>query len=144
MVINSTITGNWVEDDTCINTADVGTVLLCIAVGGGIAADGDVTVTGSTISSNRAPGLGGGIFSNGLVTVTDSTIDDNFAVESSDAFNAGGGILANGGVVIDNVGFSGNVAGCEGGCYAVGGADRRGQRLDHGIVVHRQRRRLRE
>jgi CSLREA domain-containing protein len=53
--------------------------------GGGIQADGPLTVVRSLITGNRAQWNGGGIFDQGRLTVRDSTISDNTA-------HAGGGL----------------------------------------------------
>lgn len=54
--------------------------------GGGISADGRLTIIGSTIVGNTAAGLGGGVFTSGTARIERSTISGNAA--------AGGGGLA--------------------------------------------------
>jgi hypothetical protein len=72
--------------------------------GGGIANDGTLTVTNSTVSDNIASlGNGGGISSNGTLTVTKSTFSNNGGLD-------GGGILSGGTLTITNSTFSDNVA----------------------------------
>lgn len=87
--------------------------------GGGISANGDVTVTSSTISGNSAGfGGGGGIAAGRNVTVTSSTISGNSALGS---YGSGGGILTSGDVTVTSSTISGNGAsGFGGGIYARG------------------------
>jgi hypothetical protein len=79
---------------------------------GGILANGDVTVAGSTILGNSSDygGSGGGISALGNATVTSSTISGNLA----------GGLYARGNVTVTNSTISGNSAGIGGGLYAHG------------------------
>jgi CSLREA domain-containing protein len=63
--------------------AEAGTV--DFGSGGGILADGPVTVVRSLVTGNRAEWYGGGIFDFGRLTVRDSTISDNVA-------HSGGGL----------------------------------------------------
>jgi len=85
--------------------------------GGGIANDGILTVSGCTISGNRAltgAAGGGGIFSRGnsatnTLTVTNTTITDNFA-------GIGGGIDNDSGIAtVVNTTIDGNIASIGGG-----------------------------
>jgi filamentous hemagglutinin family protein len=90
--------------------------------GGGIFAQGDLTLTNSTVSGNTADlGSGGGIYANGAVTLTNSTVSGNTA--TGDGF-AGGGIYANGAVTLTNSTVSGNtltgVEGAGGGVFGFG------------------------
>jgi filamentous hemagglutinin family protein len=77
--------------------------------GGGIWANGTVSLTNSTVSDNTASNFGGGIYASGTVSLTNSTVSDNAA-----AFN-GGGIWAGGTVSLTNSTVSGNTAGVDGG-----------------------------
>lgn len=120
-VESSTITGNWTQLAGCGEPVDVGLENLCAPVGGGIAALGDVQVTNSTISNNRAPGVGGGIYAGGTVAMSGSVVADNVATDSDTGLNLGGGVAANGGAVIDGVEFRDNFVGCEAECGAIGG-----------------------
>jgi hypothetical protein len=113
-IINSTITGN---------TADLN--------GGGIigaGSAGTITITDSTISSNRAgldflngSGYGGGIYHSdgGALTITNSTISGNTA--SGEESGAGGGIISGGPLTITNSTISGNFAYEDGGGIGNGG-----------------------
>ncbi|MGB8337754.1 MAG: choice-of-anchor Q domain-containing protein, partial [Burkholderiales bacterium] len=79
--------------------------------------NGTLTVTNSTIASNRitiAGGAGGGIFNNnGTLTVTNSTISGN----ESGSNGAGGGILSSGTLTLTNSTISGNTSSSGGGIY---------------------------
>jgi filamentous hemagglutinin family protein len=77
--------------------------------GGGIWANGTVSLTNSTVSDNTASNFGGGIYASGTVSLTNSTVSDNAA-----AFN-GGGIWAGGTVTLTNSTVSDNTAGLFGG-----------------------------
>ena len=112
--------------------------------GGGIANDGELTVTDSIITGNTAGDDGGGIFSetsSGGLTVTDSTISSNMTadrgggifsfngdvelnrvtVSGNDAVRGGGGIyLGNGSQNLTNVTVSGNQADVGGGVAVFG------------------------
>jgi CSLREA domain-containing protein len=72
--------------------------------GGGIASEGTLTLTSSTLSGNSASGEGGGILGNGTVTITNSTFSGNSAI------NAGGGIFNTGTMTVTNSTISGNSA----------------------------------
>ena len=84
-------------------------------VGGGIANNGTLTVTNSTLSGNTAY-FGGGIQNwSGTVTVINSTLSDNFA-------NSGGGIHNFDSVTVINSTLSGNSATSGGGIYNASGS----------------------
>jgi CSLREA domain-containing protein len=80
--------------------------------GGGIAGGyaSSVTVTGSTISGNKASQNGGGIWSAGNLVVTSSSISNNTSNTST-----GGGIWSSGPTVIANSSISNNSAQVNGG-----------------------------
>jgi CSLREA domain-containing protein len=79
-------------------------------LGGGIYNEGDLTVSGSTISGNSAEIDGGGIYNIGTLTVTDdSTISDNTAEGSSNG-SFGGGITNWGTLTVSGSTISGNTA----------------------------------
>ena len=85
--------------------------------GGGVSANGNVTLTDSTISGNTATtGAGGGLSANGTLVLTNSTISDNTGQ------GAGGGVWANGTAALTNSTISGNTAttGAGGGLAANG------------------------
>ena len=85
--------------------------------GGGVSANGNVTLTDSTISGNTATtGAGGGLSANGTLVLTNSTISDNTGQ------GAGGGVWANGTAALTNSTISGNTAttGAGGGLWANG------------------------
>jgi predicted outer membrane repeat protein len=75
---NTTISGVTVAS----NTTDFG------GEGGGIYADGDVTITNSTIHENTASGDGGGIQCGNTLALTNVTITDN----TTQVFDSGGGV----------------------------------------------------
>jgi hypothetical protein len=119
IVHDSTITGNWVSDDTCLPEAEVSVQFLCVGGGGGIAANGDVWIDDSAVTNNRAP-VGGGIYAQGRATAVDTRVAGNLAL-TADSAVAGGGILAHGGADLTNVEVTQNFAGCEAECEALGG-----------------------
>ncbi|MFN8420946.1 MAG: choice-of-anchor Q domain-containing protein [Anaerolineae bacterium] len=88
--------------------------------GGGIANQGTVTLTNSTISGNSG-GIGGGIFNNGpsaTLTIVNSTISGNTATT-----NVGGGIANLGGTLtVTNSTISGNFAAAGGGISVASGS----------------------
>ena len=85
--------------------------------GGGILNMGNLTLNGSTVSSNRAFADGGGIFNMGNLTLNGSTVSGNTA------FDGGGGISNDSGTVgLTNVTVSGNTAGSRGGGIDNGGS----------------------
>jgi parallel beta-helix repeat protein len=80
--------------------------------GGGIANDGTLTVTSSTISDNSAGGSGGGIFNDGTLAVFSSTISGNRTVYGGGIFNHSLGTLnLASSIVAGNRQNGGNVAG---------------------------------
>lgn len=113
-----------------LHIADTGTLALNNATisggrlsglesGGGIESAGDLTLSGVTVSENRAGGgnsVGGGIFTGGNVTLIDSTVSANRA-------ERGGGIANGGGLYLTNSTVSGNTADFfAGGIFNVGTA----------------------
>ena len=72
--------------------------------GGGIFANGTVTIINSIVSNNSSEVNGGGIYVNGTVTVTNSIVSNNSAT------GYGGGIYVNGTVTITNNSIIGNSA----------------------------------
>jgi predicted outer membrane repeat protein len=87
------------------------------AGGGGIASDGPLALTNSTVSGNTAADFGGGIDESGTVTVTSSTISSN----SATAF--GGGICCGTVALTSSTVISNTVTGdhANGGGIATGG-----------------------
>jgi CSLREA domain-containing protein len=81
--------------------------------GGGIAATGQVTISGSSITGNEARGAGGGLWASGSARVVQSTIAGNRAVGGG-VFSNGGGISASG-LVLERSTVSGNSADAQGG-----------------------------
>jgi hypothetical protein len=102
--------------------------------GGGIANDGQLTVTDCTFSKNGAGFGGGGISNTGMLTVTSSTFSSNggFSVYSV----RGGGIYNTGTLTIGGSTFDGNYAGGddsgEGGAIYGGGLISDSTFLDNG------------
>ena len=84
--------------------------------GGGIANDGSMLVTGSTITANQAGG-GSGIFNDGSLELTNSTIFGNLAPGWS-----GGGIANPGTLIARNATINGNSAYAGGGIWSSGTA----------------------
>ncbi len=119
-VLNSTITGNW-TNGCGSNIGSIGATSLCASSGGGIYADGDVIVDGSTISNNQAWDGGGGIFTGGFLTVTNSTVTGNVVEPGESPFALGGGAYANDGATITGSTFTDNHAQCKGECLPAGG-----------------------
>ena len=105
---NSAITNNW-----------------AYLRGGGIIADGPVTIIDSTISGNVTgwdldeSGVGGGILVGGKLEIINSTISGNRA--SGSESGTAGGILCSGSVTITNSTVSGNFAWEDGGGIVVDG-----------------------
>jgi hypothetical protein len=106
--------------------------------GGGILNDGNLTLTHSTVSANRAPEGGGGIRNggNGTLTLTHSAVSDNTAnygggisndggtltlTNSTVSGNSGGGISNGGTLTLTNSTVSGNSASYSGGGISNGG-----------------------
>lgn len=96
----ATVANSALFDNEVAEPGDVG-------VGGGIANEGTLTITNSTISNNMADNSGGGIWSGyfSVLTVTNVTISGN------EAFKAAGGLDANGTVTFHNSILSGNFTG---------------------------------
>jgi hypothetical protein len=92
--------------------------------GGGIDNSGTLTVTNSTVTSNKIIGInaspfgvGGGIHNSGTLTITNSTISDN----SAPSFGYGGGIHNSGMLTVASSTISGNTAADIGGGITNGG-----------------------
>jgi hypothetical protein len=89
--------------------------------GGGIANQGNLTLSYSAVSDNIAVNSGGGILNNGTLQVSDTTISGNTAcpaecTSSSGLYTAsGGGILNNGTLQVNASTISGNTV-CPGEC----------------------------
>ncbi|MBV9791972.1 MAG: CSLREA domain-containing protein, partial [Chloroflexi bacterium] len=91
--------------------------------GGGIVNEGEMLISTSTISTNRATammdggGAGGGIWngSDGQLTLDRSTVSANFASGAYIGSGYGGGIANLGRLVVTNSTISGNSTGAEGG-----------------------------
>ncbi|MGA2047994.1 MAG: choice-of-anchor Q domain-containing protein [Terracidiphilus sp.] len=104
--------------------------------GGGIANNGSLTVTNSSVLGNGSNGLGGGIFNSGTLTVANSTVAGNQATANGGGIynqtgatltltnstistnlvgDFGGGVYSDGTLTTFNTTISGNVA------YLVGG-----------------------
>jgi fibronectin-binding autotransporter adhesin len=103
------------------------------AAGGGVASKQNITVTSSTITSNRADAagnnssaIGGGLVASHDITITDSTIAGNVATSQSAAGGpsaAGGGIGQGGLLTVTNSKITGNRIGISGdGGFASGSA----------------------
>jgi Putative pectate lyase-like adhesive domain len=75
-------------------------------VGGALFANGDLTVTNSTITHNQADSSGGGLIANGTMTVRDSTISGNRAGGNGAGIS---GNNASSAIVVINSTISGNV-----------------------------------
>jgi hypothetical protein len=89
--------------------------------GGGIASaqSGTLTVTNSLISNNTCNnnGSGGGIFSQGPMTISGSTISGNKALQGSGSSGHGGGVYSGDESLVTNSTISGNSATAGGGIY---------------------------
>ncbi len=86
--------------------------------GGAIYNDGTVTIDGSWLDGNNAPGgVAGGIFNNGTLSITNSTLSNNVA-----AAGLAGGIQNNGVLTVGNSTFSGNYGSLAGGGLINGGS----------------------
>src|SRR5262249_4070160 len=84
---------------------------------------GTVTITNSTLSGNMAGSGGGGAIANdvGTVTITDSVISNNQAVNSMGTARGGGILTSSGSVKLDRVTLENNTArGADGGAGADG------------------------
>jgi CSLREA domain-containing protein len=81
--------------------------------GGGIAANGRITISLASITGNEASSSGGGLFASGTVNVTQSTVAGNRAVGGG-VFSNGGGISASGLNLAQST-VSGNSADAQGG-----------------------------
>ena len=111
-LINSTLSGNSAFDSGggVFNTANALLTLInstisgnSAPVGGGVANQGNATVTNSTLSGNSVGGSGGGVINGGNLTVTNSTLSGNSAT-------AGGGVANTGAITLNRTLVSGNTA----------------------------------
>ena len=111
-LINSTLSGNAAFDSGggVFNTANALLTLInstisgnSAPVGGGVANQGNATVTNSTLSGNSVGGSGGGVINGGNLTVTNSTLSGNSAT-------AGGGVANTGAITLNRTLVSGNTA----------------------------------
>ena len=111
-LINSTLSGNAAFDSGggVFNTANALLTLInstisgnSAPVGGGVANQGNATVTNSTLSGNSVGGSGGGVINGGNLTVTNSTLSGNSAI-------AGGGVANTGAITLNRTLVSGNTA----------------------------------
>jgi hypothetical protein len=75
--------------------------------GGGICNEGQISLLGLTISSNRAYGWGGGVRNTGNLVISESTVSANVAYDSYSGA-IGGGLLNEGISAVTNSTFSGN------------------------------------
>ena len=75
--------------------------------GGGIANDGTLTVTDTTIEDNTAMYFGGGIFNGGTLTITGSAIESN-TITNSCCGAAGGGVYNFGTMTVSDSTVTGN------------------------------------
>ena len=98
------------------------------AVGGGAYVVGDLSMTTSTISGNRASSAasqgfakGGGAYMTGVAAVDYSTISGNSASSLYTPGGTGGGLVTNGRAAIHTSTISGNSAGTVGGLLIRGG-----------------------
>ena len=93
-LIDSVISGNAVNGDQLTEGSG--------GRGGGVASNGNVTITNSAISDNIAYGSGGGVFATGDITVVSSTITNNAANErviGEGEISSGGGVASDAGDV---------------------------------------------
>ena len=87
------------------------------AAGGAISNNGQLTIAGSTLFNNHAPGaVGGAIYNAGIATITNSALYGNAA----DAGGQGGGIYSAGILTIVNSTLSGNIGSLGGGAIVNG------------------------
>jgi hypothetical protein len=83
-----------------INSSSITDNVAQVGRGGGIANDGSVRVTHSTVAGNRAI-WGGGIYNTGAATLTSTTVTDNTAfLDGGGIFNSGGTVVLAGGTTI--------------------------------------------
>ena len=85
------------------------------SAGGAIGNSGTLTVTDSTFSGNTAGYIGGAIDSSGLLNITGSTFVGNTAFGGNNVLAFGGAIDSNGTLKASNSTFSGNTAAADGG-----------------------------
>ena len=96
----TTIVDSTIEDNAMTGNG-------CCTYGGGIGADGTLTITDSTIEGNTASdGGGGGVAVLGTATITGSTIDGN----TSTNYSSGGGIYNQGTLTLADSTIQGNSA----------------------------------
>lgn len=115
------ITGGWASLGGGIFVESGGTLTItggtitgnkAVQFGGGIHNEGTLTITGGSITGNTAGQYGGGIYSNSTVAISGATISGNKA-ESGD----GGAICTGGTLTLDGVTITGNTAQHGGGIY---------------------------
>jgi hypothetical protein len=88
--------------------------------GGGIANQGNLTVTGCVLTGNSAP-FGGGIYNVGTLTVEGSILSDNHAVDNGTGLAAqGGGINNSGALTVTDSSLERNSAAKGGGLFSTG------------------------
>ena len=92
----------------------------------GISAGGTGTISGSTITNNRATRSAGGLYSGGILNLIDSTISGNTVSDSS---GSGGGIFNFGRLTLNNSTVTGNSAAVGGGISTSGGLNATGLNL---------------
>ncbi len=104
------------------NRADAGGAIYIVGHSTGMAQEGTLTMTNSTVSGNVATTSGGGLLVGGRATITNSTISANVAA-TMNADAGGGGIYNAGFVTIANSTLSGNSASHGGGVWTLGGGN---------------------
>jgi hypothetical protein len=101
-----------------LTIADGGAGGILPLYGGGIMTDGNLTLTGTTVSGNAAS-YGGGIATmTGTLVLIDSTVSNNLADNGGGIFNNG---FDNGTLALNSSTLSGNTADDGGGIYSGGG-----------------------
>ena len=76
--------------------------------GGGILTNGSLVIEESGILSNNSPTVGGGLSAQGAVTITDSLVSNNSVIRSSSGDASGGGIRTVGNLTATNSTFTNN------------------------------------
>jgi hypothetical protein len=118
-LINSTVSGNTGGGLFNFGTAQLTNSTVSgntpggiYASGGGIGNRGYLTVTGGSVSGNRASAYGGGINNSGTLTLTGATVSGNTVARPSGSFGSthGGGIYNSGTATLTNATVSGNTA----------------------------------
>ena len=116
-----TLTRTTIDDNTSTDTR---------SRGGGVFANGILTVTDSTISNNQSHATGGGVHIHGpSATIVNSTISGNTVTSGA---GLGGGVFAIGALTLRSSTVTGNAAirASAGGIYAI-----RAVMLDHSIIA---------